>query len=34
MEKELSQAFRDILKRIKAKENNEKYRSICSYMTK
>lgn len=29
MEKELIQAFRDVLKRIYAKENSEKYHSIC-----
>ena len=29
MEKELIQAFRDVLKRIYAKENSEKYYSIC-----
>lgn len=29
MDKELIREFRDILKRIYAKENSEKYRSIC-----
>lgn len=29
MDKEQIQAFRDVLKRIYAKENSEKYRSIC-----
>ena len=29
MEKKLIQAFRDVLKRIYAKENSEKYYSIC-----
>ena len=30
MEKEVIQAFRNILKRIYAKENSEKYNSICA----
>lgn len=29
MEQEIIQSFRNILKRIYAKENSEKYRSIC-----